>query len=239
MTALRASGKQGPGPDDENGRPTKSIEDLREQLRIVTAVADRLTGRMGLLESRYTLAGGEVRDLAQKDLQSISLARNEAERIMGLLRGSDLAARYVRDAHHHRRAANGWRLFAIAELLIAGAAVTICSKVLELTPVALSSLTCLLLVLFGYSAIESSNHRRREFDRSRIALRVSALEGYTESNRSAEGKVSQEAEAMMARFVEKHFIDPALDPNDMGTPRLQFSIIRTGDRFQQEPTTKA
>jgi hypothetical protein len=93
-----------------------------------------------------------------------------------------------------------------------------------------------MLTLFIYASVESHNHRRREFDRRRIALRVSAIEAFTKQRRDA-GRAGDRkvAEELMDEVVRKHFIQPDLDSNDMSYLGPRLSLVTVLNRAGQHP----
>lgn len=71
-----------------------------------------------------------------------------------------------------------------------------------------------LVLLFTYASFESSNHRSREQDRRRIYLRMAAIETYTQRSNITDAE-RLALDGLFTKFIERHFIEPDLDSNDM------------------------
>jgi len=178
------------------------------------------------LDLAYREAGHDLSKNVIDDLAFIRGARREAAKITTILRGTELFGRYAQDADHHYRVANRWRLGAVIVALAYPFMALFLIKVLDLNATGVASVMASALLLFFYASVESFNHRRREFDRRRIALRVSAIEAFTKSRREGGDSSSRKtAEALLDEFVRKHFIQPELDSNDMTYPGPRFSLI--------------
>jgi hypothetical protein len=182
-------------------------------LRDLRAGVDQLRKQLRGLEDAYRDAGGDLKNRAAADTEYIHQLKDEAERLITLLRGGSLFGRYEKDAERHRRVADRWRFFAVSILLASAAlAVGLASFVPSLGWVQIAAPITPLLLLFTYASMESSNHRWREFDRRRIYLRMAAIESYIRPGR--DGEENQRSEKLLDDFIRRHFLAPDLDPND-------------------------
>lgn len=212
-----------------------------EDVRLLSTLerrTEKLGARLDALEFEYRQAGQNLPARAAQDVVAIREAREEAERITTILRGTELFGRYAQDADHHLRVANRWRTSAVLVLLTMPVVALLVSSLAAVgaatTAIALSP----MLVLFAYASVESHNHRRREFDRRRISLRVSAIEAFTKQRRE-NGKPGDRriAEDLMDDFVRKHFIEPDLDSNDMSYVGPRISLVTVFSRNKVPDTT--
>jgi hypothetical protein len=202
----------------------KEVENLRRQV--------------DLLRLEYRRAGSDLPSRVAADVASIKEAREEATRIATFLQGTELFGRYAQDAAFHRRIANRWRITAVIILVLASLGAVGISKYLPLSEAALATTLTPAFGLFVYASLESHNHRRREFDRRRIALRVSAIEAYTKQRRETGSREEKrEAESLLNEFIRKHFINPDLDSNDM--TYSTFSLISVTERRRNGGTGAA
>lgn len=190
-----------------------------EQVRLVATLGKRveeLRGQVAALRLEYRQAGNNLATTVADDLTVIREAREEAQRITTILRGTELFGRYAQDADHHLRVADHWRVGAVVVLLLMPVVAVLLAVLTSLGTVPLTIALTPLFALFVYASVESHNHRRREFDRRRIALRVSAIEAFTQQRRESGQEVDRRtADKLMDEFVRKHFIQPDLDSNDM------------------------
>jgi hypothetical protein len=183
------------------------LQDVRNR---IGDLATKLSG----LESAYRDAGEDLKNRAATDAEYISQLKDEADRLIILLRGGSLFGRYAEDAELHRRTANRWRFFAVVVLLGSAALqVVLAIRVPSLGWIQTIAILPLVL-LFTYTSLESHNHRRREFDRRRIYLRMAAIESYIRP--AGDGQTNrQESKKILDEFIRRHFIEPDLDANDM------------------------
>ncbi|MDW5323188.1 hypothetical protein [Plantactinospora sp. KLBMP9567] len=190
------------------------------------------------LRHEYVLAGASVRDGADADVELIRQLRQEAESLVKLVRSATLFGRYADDADHHRRQANRWRRFAVAILVMAvGLAVYFVVALPDLAWYQVAVPMLPLALLFTYASIESHNHRRAELDRKRIYLRMAAIESYTTTDISDQAR--DDLGGLLYKFIEKHFIEPQLDPNELssvsaGWPTWRARVERRGGGRQSQ-----
>jgi hypothetical protein len=183
--------------------------DVTVMLTDVRAQITEMRGDLSDLELSYRLAGGDLKNLATRDAEDIERLRDEAQRLVVLLRGGALFGRYAADADRHRRTANLWRWGAVAVLLTATALlVGLPLLISDISWAQTFASVAPLVLLFTYASSESSNHRQRELDRRRIYLRMAAIESYIDGRRD-------EAKALLDLFIRKHFIEPDLDANEL------------------------
>ncbi|SMC85661.1 hypothetical protein [Lentzea albidocapillata] len=199
---------------------------------------EKLGEELAALRLHYRQAGHNLATQVAEDLSFVREAREEVERITTILRGTELFGRYAQDADHHARVANRWRAAAVFVLLLSPLFLVLIEKLAAISGVALAVTFAPMFTLFIYASVESHNHRRREFDRRRISLRVSAIEAFTKQRRDA-GRAGDRkiAEELMDEFVRKHFIQPDLDSNDMSYlgPRLSLVTVFSRGGRQQSP----
>ena len=177
---------------------------------------DRLSGledQYRDLQLRYRHAGGYLKSEVHADIEYIQSVRAEAEQILDILQGGTLFGRYSLDADENQRAANRWRRISVTSLIASAAAVASLSILTEISVTALSLCLVPAVGLFFFTSLESQNHRRREFDRRRIALRMAAIESYLQQRRSSES--DDRDWSVLDDFIREHFIEPALDSNDV------------------------
>ncbi|MFB6720795.1 hypothetical protein ACFCV3_11575 [Kribbella sp. NPDC056345] len=202
--------------------PERTIADLSKDVAKLKRELDDLERARAALDVEYRRAKHGLAAKVEEDVAFIRDARREVEQITSILHGTELFGRYAEDADHHLRIANRWRYGAVATLLLApcvAGALALADKLKVATGI--SVMSC-LIGLFLYASIESHNHRRREFDRRRIALRVSAIESFTKQRREGGDPAARKtAEDLLDEFVRMHFIFPELDSNDITqlTPR--------------------
>lgn len=208
------------------------IEKLKNDIHFLNTQIQRLKRSASGLATDYILAGEEVGRLATDDVRAIQQLRQRASQIVNLLESSEISGRFDKDARRNRRSADVWRMLAIASLLGSAGVAYLTFPTLTGDRTAEIGYAIGVVILFGFCAMESNNHRRREFDRTRIALRVSALEAFMEQKRDQEGRLPPDAEKLRTKFVTKHFIDPELDSNDMGAPEIRVSMFRSRERYQ-------
>ncbi|MGC4866452.1 hypothetical protein ACLQ3B_13585 [Micromonospora sp. DT53] len=213
-----------------------------EAIGVLHLEVAELRVQLEALKNEYELAGASVRTDADADVEFIRELREEAESVLKLVRGATLFGRYADDAELHRRQANRWRNYAVVVLL---AAVGLGFYLAVLHPeIALLTAAAPLLplaLLFTYASIESHNHRRTEFDRRRIYLRMAAIEAYTTTDISND--VRNDLGGLLNKFIEKHFIEPELDPNDLSSVstgwlapwRARVDVRRGSGQAQREP----
>jgi hypothetical protein len=195
-------------------------------VRTLQKDVDELRRQIDVLKLEYRRAAGDLPAKVAADVASIKEAREEATRIATFLQGTELFGRYAQDANRHSRIADRWRVAAVSILAIAAIGAAVIAKYLSLSEAALVTTLTPALGLFVYASLESHNHRRREFDRRRIALRVSAIEAYTKQRReTGSPDEKREAEALLGEFIRKHFINPELDSNDMAAPAFSFVTV--------------
>ena len=210
------------------------LRDLRDRI-------DQLGKQLRGLENEYRDAGGRLKNRAADDTEYIHQLKDEAERLITLLRGGSLFGRYEKDAERHRRIADRWRLFAVLILLASAAlAAGLAIVVPSLGWVQAAALVAPMVLLFTYASMESSNHRWREFDRRRIYLRMAAIESYIRPGR--DGHENQRSEKLLDDFIRRHFLDPHLDPNDtnyVSARGMGPFGARLGRRGQDGPPTKS
>jgi hypothetical protein len=204
---------------------------LADQLTALQGAVDDIEQQIGGLRLEYERAGRSLSSRVNDDVVHIHEAWLEVERITNVLRGTELFGRYAEDADHHLRIADRWRRAAVAILLLApcvAASLALVAK-LELATNALAM--SFIAALFAYMSIESHNHRRREFDRRRIALRVSAIESFTKQRRDGgELEARKTAEDLLDLFVRRHFIEPELDSNDIAHLTPRTGLLRAKER---------
>jgi hypothetical protein len=212
-------------PIESGATPTK----LTRQLSTLQNLADDLDQQIGRLRVEYERAGRNLAAQVNEDVVSIHEAWLEVERITTILRGTELFGRYAEDADHHLNIANRWRRAAVAILLLAPCVAASLALAAGLVFASNALVMSFFAALFVYASIESHNHRRREFDRRRIALRVSAIESFTKQRREGgDPEARKTAEDLLDEFVRRHFIEPELDSNDIAhlTPRTGFLRAR-------------
>jgi hypothetical protein len=230
MSATRPTGSGPASLDARLSRLKREITDL-ERLRAE-------------LEVDYRRAKHNLTAKVREDVAFIRDARREVEQITSILHGTELFGRYAEDADHHLRIANGWRYGAVATLLVSPCIAAGLALAGKLRPTTAAAVLTSLLALFLYASIESHNHRRREFDRRRIALRVSAIESFTKQRRESDDPAARKtAEDLLDEFVRMHFIAPELDSNDITqlTPRSGLFQAReraTPPKQPARPTTR-
>lgn len=218
-------------PNNKEQSGKQKIDNDTVFLRTLQKQAEDLETQIGALQLEYRRAGNNLNAQVAADLAYIHEAREEAKQITTILQGTALFGRYAQDADHHFKIANRWRAAAVAILIASPPAVAILAKVADLSGIELASSIAPVLVLFIYASVESHNHRRREFDRRRIALRVSAIEAFSNQRRRAGEAADQKAaDKLLDEFVRKHFIEPDLDANDMTYIGPRFSVVTVLDR---------
>ncbi|GAB3849336.1 hypothetical protein ACFPIJ_36445 [Dactylosporangium cerinum] len=206
--------------------PSTDEEPDNRTVRTLQKEVEELRRQVDVLKLEYRRAASDLPGKVAADLASIKEAREEATRIATFLQGTELFGRYAQDANRHSRIADRWRITAVAILIIASIGAVAISKYLSLSETALVTTLTPALGLFVYASLESHNHRRREFDRRRIALRVSAIEAYTKQRReTGNSDEKREAESLLGEFIRKHFINPELDSNDMAYPTFSFVTV--------------
>lgn len=204
-----------------------SVDGLNKKL-------EELELQIDSLKREYRQAGHELQRQVADDLVFIHDAREEAQLVATVLQGSELFGRYAQDSDRHGRIANRWRFGAVSVLIAAAPIILTLAATLSLGAAALTAATAPLIVLFLYASLESNNHRRREFDRRRIALRLSAIETFTKQRREAgDAQSRRTAERLLDEFVRKHFIQPDLDSNDMTHLGPRFSLVTVLERQQR------
>ena len=197
---------------------------------------DELGRNVENLEYMYREAGTNLRLVVADDVEHIKNAKIEVSKIAEVLRGVELFGRYAHDADNHAAIANRWRRAAVGVLVISPAVVVATSAIFKQPASVIALALGPILALFIYCSVESYNHRRREFDRRRIALRVSAIESFTKARRDgAEEKSRRVAEELLDDFVRMHFIEPSLDSNDMDYIAPRTGIVRVMRRDGNRP----
>jgi hypothetical protein len=192
------------------------------------------------LDVDYRRAKNNLTAKVKEDVAFIRDARREVEQITSILQGTELFGRYAEDADHHFRIANTWRYGAVATLLLSPCIVAALALAGKLEVTTGASVMTFLIALFLYASIESHNHRRREFDRRRIALRVSAIESFTKQRREgADLAARNKAEDLLDEFVRMHFIAPELDSNDMSQLTPRSGLFRARERSPQARSATA
>ncbi|MGE5828588.1 MAG: hypothetical protein ACM30G_09540 [Micromonosporaceae bacterium] len=205
--------------------------ELAATLKTLDQQVKEVHGQVDSLKLAYRQAGNNLVATVADDVAMIQEARAEVRRITTILQGTELFGRYAQDADHHRRIADKWRLGAVAILLLAPIVVVYLATVAELGNAALATAMLPILALFVYASVESYNHRRREFDRRRISLRVSAIEAFTKRRREgADAAERLAAELLLNEFIRLHFIRPDLDSNDMSYMGPRFSLVTVLER---------
>ena len=220
--------------------PDTRVTDLEQRFSRIDRTLEELERKAEALQAAYTRAGASVRRGAEDDLTRISAARTDGERIAKLLRGTELSAKYAQDADRNLAVSNTWRRIAVVSAALAAGGLAALASMTDLRAQELAVMLVPLLALFGYAAVESSNHRRREFDRRRIALRVSAIEAFTRPR--IEGKdasARKGAEQLLGDFIHKHFIEPDLDSNDMSYPVVSMSVVSFRERGDKSTGNRA
>lgn len=219
--------------DTEQSPDARSVRTLQKEV-------DELRRQIDVLKLEYRRAASDLPGRVAADIASIKEAREEATRIATFLQGTELFGRYAQDASHHSRIANRWRVAAVLILAAASVAAVAVAKFFDLSDTALVTSLTPVLGLFVYASLESHNHRRREFDRRRIALRVSAIEAYTKQRRETGTREEKtEAESLLSEFIRKHFINPELDSNDMAYPTFSLITVMERRRDRGAGTTEA
>lgn len=136
--------------------------------------------------------------------------------------------------------ANHWRTGAILVLLSMPVVAVVLTTLAGLANIPTAIALAPMLALFVHASVDSHNHRRREFDRRRISLRMSAIEAFTKQRReSGEPGDRKTAEELMDEFVRKHFIEPDLDSNDMSYVGPRVSLVTVFSRNNKAPDKKA
>ncbi|MEU4293076.1 hypothetical protein AB0E63_33045 [Kribbella sp. NPDC026596] len=219
---------------DASPQPHRVAEGLTTKLsKLRKEIAD-LERIRAELEVDYRRAKHNLTAKVEEDVAFIRDARREVEQITSILHGTELFGRYAEDADHHLKIANRWRYGAVGTLLAASclaASLALAGKLEVTTSVSVMSF---LIALFLYASIESHNHRRREFDRRRIALRVSAIESFTKQRREGGDLAARKrAEDLLDEFVRMHFIAPELDSNDITQLTPGTGLFRTRERSPQ------
>jgi hypothetical protein len=189
-----------------DGFGPEMLRDLRQQYADLALSIDSL-------KVDYRRAGGEVRRKAEEDIRIIADLRQEAETLVDLIQGGSLFGRYFADAEAHKKSANRWRGAAIGTLLVAVGLEVFLALVWP-KPIGVAALVAPVLplvLLFTYLSVESRNHRRAEFSRRRIFLRMNAIETYTKGNDDEVGR--DDLRRILHTFIERHFIEPELDPS--------------------------
>lgn len=204
--------KVGEDPNAAIDRLEAEISDLRDSINDL--VID------------YQRAGGRLRTIVDEDVLSIASAKEEAEGLLTVIRGGALFGRYQSDADEHMRQADRWRRAAAAVLILMPIGLLAVVRLTSITDTQLLLLTTTSIAIFLYFSIESHNHRRREFDRRRISLRMAAIESFL-TQRLADEATREQAQSVMDEFIKKHFIEPDLDDNTMAylAPRNSFLTI--------------
>jgi hypothetical protein len=211
--------------------PVTATAELAHQLTALQNVVDDIEQQIGNLRLEYERAGRSLSSRVNDDVVNIHEAWLEVERITNVLRGTELFGRYAEDADHHLRIANRWRRAAVATLLLAPCIAASLALVAKLDFAANALAMSFIAALFAYMSIESHNHRRREFDRRRIALRVSAIESFTKQRRDGgEPEARKTAEDLLDLFVRRHFIEPELDSNDIAHLSPRTGIFKAKER---------
>jgi hypothetical protein len=225
---------------DPSPRPESVVADLTTELAKLKREIDDLEKARASLEVEYRRAKHSLAAKVEEDVAFVRDARREVEQITSILHGTELFGRYAEDADHHLKIANRWRYGAVGTLLLApciAAGLALADKLEVKT--SLSVMSC-LVALFLYASIESHNHRRREFDRRRIALRVSAIESFTKQRREGgDAAARRTAEDLLDEFVRMHFIAPELDSNDIAQLTPRTGLFRAGERPAQAQSRTA
>lgn len=203
--------------------------------RLEAEIAD-LKDSIGDLTVLYQRAGGRLRTIVEDDVLAIGSAKEESERLLTVIRGGALFGRYQSDADHHMRQANRWRIAATMVLMLVPIGLLAAIKFLSVSDTQLLVIATTAVAIFLYFSIESHNHRRREFDRRRISLRMAAIESFL-TQRLADETTRVQAQGVMDEFIKKHFIEPELDDNSLAylSPRNSFLTIVHRPKAQ-EPT---
>jgi hypothetical protein len=180
----------------------------------LTVALETLRRQLDDLREEYGAAGAYVRERTTADVEFIHELREEADNLLQLVRGRTLFGRYADDAAMHRKQANRWRRYSVF-VLVAAVCLESWLVASERSPSLLTlTLPALpLALLFTYTSVESQNHRRAEFDRQRIFLRMAAIESYTMTDISSRAR--KKLGGLLNKFIERHFIEPELDSNDL------------------------
>lgn len=205
-----------------NSEPPTNMAEFSATMSTMRTQVDDLQAEIDALRIEYLRAASHLPTKVADDVRSIREARVEVEQITSILQGTELFGRYAQDADHHLRIADRWRRCAVGILVLAPVVEVVLALTTPLAAWATTTAIAPILVLFLYASIESHNHRRREFDRRRIALRVFAIEAFRQQRReSGNTRDRKIAEELLDDFIKKHFIDPELDSNEMAhlTPR--------------------
>jgi hypothetical protein len=203
-----------------------------ERLATLETKLKHLEDQYRSLTIRYERAGANIKTEAHSHMAYIQYVRQEAEQVLELIRGGALFGRYSADADEHKRIADSWRRAAVAALLVTLAGIVALAIIWNLPTATLAVCMVPAAGLFFYASLESHNHRRREFDRRRIALRMSAIESYMQ-NRQAKLNDESKVWSVLDDFIAKHFIAPDLDSNDMSYLGPRDSIFALFQRKSQ------
>lgn len=192
---------------------------------------DELRKKVEGLEAEYETAAGDVHNRAADDLNFLHQARQEAERLLTVIRGSSLFGRYHSDADEHARSADRWRYASVGALILWMLAMAALLKFYSVSSLETGVIAIPFLVLFFYCSLESNAHRRREANRRRIALRMAAVEAYM-AQRLGAADTRADAIKVMDDFVRQHFIRPELDETDVPYlgPGPKFSLLHITTR---------
>jgi hypothetical protein len=196
---------------DETASNADTEKELERRLDAMRTQVSSLEQQIEFLTRDYRRVAGKVSREARPEVDAIKELRSEAEHLVGLLRGGSLFGRYAADAGVHAKTANAWRAIAVGVLVLAIAFQVVLPLLVddvgwqETVGPAVP-----LLLLFTYASIESFNHRRKELDRRRTYLRIAAIESYL----GPDHERSEDDKQLMRLFIEKHFIDPELDPTE-------------------------
>lgn len=217
--------------DNMQAEVTATLSTLRKH------VAD-MQSTIAALQIEYRRAESHLPTQVADDVRRIKEARVEVDRITTILQGTELFGRYAQDADHHLGIANRWRRGAVGILALAPALELFLALVTDLAAWAVTATMVPVLLLFLYASVESHNHRRREFDRRRIALRVFAVEAFRQQRRdSGNARDRKAAEELLDQFIERHFINPDLDSNAMAhlAPRAGFFRVQRSAADGDQP----
>lgn len=216
------------GTDSE---PPVDIAEFSTTMSTLRTQVDELQSEIDALRIEYLRAADHLPTKVADDVHTIREARVEVEQITSILQGTELFGRYAQDADHHLKIADRWRRCAVGILVLAPVVEVLLALITPLDTWATATAMVPILVLFLYASIESHNHRRREFDRRRIALRVFAIEAFRQQRlQSGNTRDRKTAEELLDDFIKKHFIDPELDSNEMAHLTPRTSPFRVADR---------
>lgn len=210
---------------------TASPPDAQEILTAIGLRVDDLRKKVDGLEAEYETASGDVHSRAASDLNYLHQARQEAERLLTVIRGGSLFGRYHADADEHARAADRWRRLSLLVLLLWVASTGYLLYLQVISTAVAGLLIVPFLTLFFYCSLESNGHRRREANRRRIALRMAAVEAYM-AQRLSDASTQVDAMKVMDEFIRQHFILPELDQTDVPYlgPGPKFSLLHITTR---------